>query len=830
MDYKKLREVLNKMPKDQLAKVISQLSEDDANEIVYESWRELWARDCQIFEDYWPEPYILLQAGRGAGKCSQVEEALLIANKGWCTVDDAEVGDQLFDENGKLCNILAIYEPSQEEIGHCYQFTFSDDSTITTCKDHQWVTWTHRDRKQFLRNKDNGDFPPKNWAAWKGDIYRAQPVKGENPKTRKVRVPTGEKYGGSIRTSQEIVETFRQNTKRGDLNHSIPTCKPLQFPKKSLIVDPYLYGYWLGDGCCKSSSFAIDPYDQNSFVDYCRKVGEDAESSKEKSEIIVSVRGWITKLKQMGAETKENIPDEYLYNSEENRLLFLKGLLDSDGYTDGKHIEFCAMRKHLAELVYYLAASLGQKPVLSEGRAKLNGKDYGTKYRVTWTPTINCFHLERKANKFNYHNVAQKSRQQHRMIKDYKKLPVTGRMKCFTVDSPNNMYLIGKNLIPTHNTRAGSEWIKEQVRKGQRQIVLAAPTSKDIRDVQVLGPSGILSVYSPKDPDKPRYESSKSRVVWPKTGAVAMMISGETPELFRGNNLDIAWIDEPGSMPSKDPFDQLALSLRSGISKMLITGTPRANELMIDLNERVGDDVRLLTSSTYENKENLSALFLKTVKKAYAGTRHEQLELEGKMILHSESALWSMELLERCTISESELPEKFIKGAVAIDPAMSKNKHSDNTGIVLVLMGEDEKLYVMSDHTGKYTTEQWVNKALGLYHEWANIVPMTIVVERNQGGVMCKESITRYEPFIPVKDVFATTSKMARAEPISLLYEQGLVKHVREAKMRLLENEMISFDGKGKKKSPDAMDSLVMACTQLRPSKKSFVTSREFLI
>lgn len=830
--YQNLSEVLRNMPKDKLAQVLSQLTEEEAEEILYESWRDIWARPEQLFEDHWEEPYILFQGGRGAGKAVKVDEALITANRGWITVDDAEVGDQLFDENGEPCNITAIYEPTPEEIGYCYEFTFSDKTTLTACKDHQWVTWTHRDRKQFLRNKEFGDFPPENWAKWRGDIYESRVPKGFNPKTAKNREkrPTGDTYGSEIRTSEEIVQTFRQNTARKDLNHCIPVCKPLQFPEKHLSVDPYLYGYFLGDGLCNTSSFAIDPYDQGSFVDYCRSIGEDAESSKNKSHIIVNVKGFVSKLKAIGAEDKTYIPEEYLYNTEENRLWFLKGLLDSDGYTDGKLIEFCATRKHLAELVYYLAASLGQKPVLSEGRATLNGKDCGTKYRVMWTPTINCFHLARKAEKFNYNNVSQKSRQQHRMIKDYKKLPVQGRMKCFTVDSPNNMYLIGKNLIPTHNTRAGAEWIKEQVKKGQRQIVLAAPTSKDIRDVMVLGPSGVISVYNPKDPDRPKYEPSKSRVTWPQSGAVAMMISGETPELFRGNNLDIAWMDEPGSFTDRDPFDQLALSLRRGISKMLITGTPRANELMIDLNERVGDDVKLLTSSTYANQQNLTDLFIKTVKKAYSGTRHEQLELEGKMILHSDDALWNLDLLERATVPEDDLPNRFIKGAVAIDPAMSKNKHSDLTGIVLVLMGDDEKLYVMSDHSGKYSTSQWVGKALGLYYEWSDKIPMTLVVERNQGGSMVKESITRQDPFVPVKDVFATTSKLARAEPIALLYEQGIVKHVKGGGLKDLENEMISFDGKGKKKSPDRMDALVMACTQLRPTKKSFVVSHEFLI
>jgi phage terminase large subunit-like protein len=90
-------------------------------------------------------------------------------------------------------------------------------------------------------------------------------------------------------------------------------------------------------------------------------------------------------------------------------------------------------------------------------------------------------------------------------------------------------------------TRSGAEWITERVASGARYIHLIAPTAADVRDVQLEGPAGILSI-SPSHM-RPIYQSSLRKVVWPN-GAQALLFSSDEPDRLRGPQADTVWIDE----------------------------------------------------------------------------------------------------------------------------------------------------------------------------------------------------------------------------------------------------------------------------------------------
>lgn len=342
------------------------------------------------------------------------------------------------------------------------------------------------------------------------------------------------------------------------------------------------------------------------------------------------------------------------------------------------------------------------------------------------------------------------------------------------------------------------------------------------------GPSGILACASPRDKYKPEYIPSKSRIEW-SNGARARLVSAEEPSRLRGANSAFLWADEICAFKDGDAFDQAMFGLRLPPAKGILTTTPKASKLMIRLSKRFGKDIRLITGSTYDNKSNLDQGFLYNIEDAYGGTRLGKQELLGELLLASEDALWNPELILQNTVEEHQLPS-MVKYAIGCDPATSKHKHSDLTGIVLVGLGEDDRLYILKDLSGKYSPQQWAQAVVNLYDQYSHSGPVTIVVERNAGGQLCIENLTRYRPFLPIKDIFSTANKIARAEPIALLAEQGKLKHVRGAGLSDLEDEMTSFDGLSRQKSPDRMDAMVFAATQLMPTKKSFVVSREFLI
>lgn len=379
-------------------------------------------------------------------------------------------------------------------------------------------------------------------------------------------------------------------------------------------------------------------------------------------------------------------------------------------------------------------------------------------------------------------------------------------------------------------TYCGSQWIRKQARKRLKgQMTLVGATASDVRDTMVL--EGIIPLSDPLR-EAPEYKISASRVVWPN-GNSAKMLSAEEPERIRGLNNEKIWADELASYKTKDVIDQLLLTLRVGDTQMIGTTTPKAtptikylydNAVFNDDPPQEGKFVRIITGSTYDNIDNLSPAFRQQVISAYEGTRLGRQELNGELLLNNEGALWTHELIHDQTLDDVQRVPEIVSVAIGVDPAMSVSKKSDLTGIVVVARCADDKVYILEDVSGRYSPQEWVKKVLSLYDRYSQSAPVTIVVEKNQGGVLVRDTLTRDRPLLPVKDVFSTTSKMARAEPIALLYERGLVHHVKGLKD--LEAEMVMFDGTTMK-SPDRLDAMVFAVHHLAPLKKRFVQGFE---
>jgi phage terminase large subunit-like protein len=212
--------------------------------------------------------------------------------------------------------------------------------------------------------------------------------------------------------------------------------------------------------------------------------------------------------------------------------------------------------------------------------------------------------------------------------------------------------------------------------------------------------------------------------------------------------------------------------------------------------------------STYANLDNLAANFREEVVSQFEGTRKGRQELYGELLLDVEGALWQEEYLHRQT---DEQPE-FDRIVIAIDPAGSQNKRSDETGIVAAAR-EGNRGHVLRDASGKYSPQGWARMALSLYRD---LEADAIVAEKNFGGDMVRKVIeTEAEamglsPRIIVKQ--AMRSKQLRAEPIVGLYEQGRVFHWND--LSDLENEMLTWiPGTGP--SPNRVDALVWALDEL---------------
>lgn len=373
-------------------------------------------------------------------------------------------------------------------------------------------------------------------------------------------------------------------------------------------------------------------------------------------------------------------------------------------------------------------------------------------------------------------------------------------------------------------TRLGAEWVREQVKSGVMRLHLVAPTASDARDVMVEGESGLLSVCWGGDKTnagdhlgRPLYEPSKRRLTW-ANGAMATLFSAEEPERLRGPQCEAMWCDElaawgwTGNSPNptrmRGTWDMAMFGLRLGAHpRACVTTTPKPVAL---LREIIADKRTVVTrGSTYANAANLAATFLQAIRDKYEGTRLGRQELEAELIEEAEGALWSREMIEAARMTGKPLPQ-MKRVVVAIDPAVTAKEESDETGIVAAGLGVDDRGYVLSDVSGRYSPGEWAKKAIAEFRAQG---ADRIVVEGNQGGDMVRHTIHTEWPNAPVTIVHASRGKAARAEPVAALYEQGKVNHA--APLPDLEDQMVNWEPLGGMPSPDRLDALVWALTEL---------------
>ena len=364
-------------------------------------------------------------------------------------------------------------------------------------------------------------------------------------------------------------------------------------------------------------------------------------------------------------------------------------------------------------------------------------------------------------------------------------------------------------------TRLGAEWVRA-VANGtapygdQRclNIALVGETERDVREVMIEGPAGILRT-SPRS-ERPQWTATRRRLEWPN-GAVALSFSAEDPEQLRGPQFDAAWCDELAKWRYVDEtFDMLQFGLRLGARpRQLITTTPRP----IPLIKRLLADPRtaVTRAATQANAAHLSPAFLDEILARYAGTQLGRQEIDGEIIETRNDALWTRELIETSRVQRAPPLRRIVVG---IDPPGSARPGADACGIVAAGIAEDDKIYVLADATVQgLSPAGWATAAVALFNR---IKADLVVAEVNQGGDMVRAVIQQVDPAIPVRAAHATRGKWLRAEPVAMRYQQRTIKHV-DPPMRELEDQMCDFGmgGLSSGRSPDRIDALVWAVTDL---------------
>jgi phage terminase large subunit-like protein len=382
-------------------------------------------------------------------------------------------------------------------------------------------------------------------------------------------------------------------------------------------------------------------------------------------------------------------------------------------------------------------------------------------------------------------------------------------------DWQNWMILAGRGF---GKTRTGAEWVREQVKAGVKRVGLIAPTASDARDVMVEGESGLLAVCWAGDRTddgeplgRPAYEPSKRRLTW-QNGAVATMFSAEEPERLRGPQHERIWADELAAWKYlRETWDMAMFGLRLGDRpRTCITTTPKPLPVV----REIAKDERTVVTrgSTFDNAGNLAPSFLRAIEDKYAGTRLGRQELNAELLDDVPGALWTRDMIDEAR-KGVRLPD-MSRIVVSIDPSGTRGDEDegDSIGIIVAGKGVDGIGYIMADRTCKLSPDGWGRRSVAAYHEFK---ADRIIAERNFGGAMVEHVIRTIDRSVSYSEVVASRGKIVRAEPVAALYEQGKVRHV--AGMERLEDQMCSMtsDGYLGEGSPDRVDALVWALTEL---------------
>ena len=399
-----------------------------------------------------------------------------------------------------------------------------------------------------------------------------------------------------------------------------------------------------------------------------------------------------------------------------------------------------------------------------------------------------------------------------------------GKRKLAQNDKPLTWLVMGGR--GAGKTRLGAEWVNclangyKPIADGRTHpIALVGETIADVRDVMIEGPAGIMASSRI---NRPRFIASKRQLVWEK-GQTAMLFSSEDPESLRGPQFAAAWCDEIGKWKnSVETWDMLQFGLRLGdCPRIVATTTPRPTALMKRL--LADKDVAQTIVRTSENEEHLAPGFLQRLNRQYANTALGRQELEGELVEDRQDALWNRKDLEKI---QGVRPQKLNRIVIAVDPPASSHNKSDACGIVAAGLDGEGIGWVLSDQSFRPAPpHKWAERAVALFHQ---LEADRIVVEVNQGGDMVSAIIRQVDPNVPVRPVHATRGKWLRAEPVAALYEQDRVRHA--GRFAALEDEMCDFaiDGLSGGKSPDRLDALVWALTELMLNERGAPRIRNF--
>lgn len=513
---------------------------------------------------------------RGGGK-GLSSDTLILSARGWITMEDVQVGDVLYDEQGKATKVLFKSAPTYRE---CFKITFDNNETVIADDVHRWRTYTKAER--VSNSKLSDEYRKKRRESRPSRAKENPRNKGSQATITALNQTRAYNYkqpnNGGIRNTQEIFETLKVQNGR-ETNHAIKVAIPLDLPEQQLQIPPYILGLWLGDGTSSNSKITIGDQDKDFVKEEVQKFGFELIS---KGKLTYDLQRktandrFIKELRALNLINNKHIPCIYEFGSYQQRLELLQGLFDTDGCcnADGQS-EFTNTNSEIALGVYRLLCSLGVKAFISSRRpictnSKQIDKRGALAYTVKATTMLPLFRLPRKRDRLP--SELRETQKWHYILK-VERVP-TVRTYCIEVDSSSHLFLITKSFIPTHNTAGvlGKFGIKAiRYGKGFNAIFFRRemPQADDLIEEA-------KEIYLPLH----AFWQEQKKQFFFKNGArirFRPLENVQDAEKYQGQNISDAAVEEAGNYPDPKPIDRLFGVLRSKIglpTQLILTFNP----------------------------------------------------------------------------------------------------------------------------------------------------------------------------------------------------------------------------------------------------------------
>lgn len=447
---------------------------------------------------------------------------------GFTTMGEIQIGDEVFDEKGQICHVVAKSPVDYEEQG--YRITFRDGETIIAGARHQWC----------------------------GELTR------------------GKRKAVTITTE----ELFNEPKDRHDvIRFRIPVARAVDLPNSyELPISPYLMGYWLGNGNAVKPEITIQTCDLFEVLDRIwpdHRLGKRWQNTGDSKVVRIPV------LKKVLLESFHDkvIPQIYLRASVEQRFELLQGLMDSDGCINDRKGQavYCSTEKALAESVSELLWSLGIKNAITTAESTTRAdwskpsKECGrvatgeTIYTVKFTAfdDLPIAGLERKQKNAVPRNP--KTRSHFRYIRSIEKVKNPG-MQCIQVDSPSHMYLAGRSFVPTHNSElAAAVALLLTCGDGEERAEVYGCAADRQQATIVFDVAADMVRMCPALNKRVKILASQKRIIYTPTNSFYQVLSAEAYSKH-GFNIHGVVFDELHTQPDRKLFD--VMTKGSGDARM----------------------------------------------------------------------------------------------------------------------------------------------------------------------------------------------------------------------------------------------------------------------